>query len=348
MLLALGGLAYVQFWMPGPPLVAVEIAGLSPVTRVLAVNGRIAAERSVDVRSVVSGTLIELPVAERDLAAEGQVVARVDAAAQNARVRQAMAGLDAALVARQRAVEAHDRNVALGSNVSRTVLENSALDVEAATQEVARQTAVVDQATIVLDNRTIRAPSAGQVLTLEAEQGQIVGPTPPLMTIADPGALVVEADVDEAYATQIALGQPAVLQLVGETGTHAGRIAYVSSRVDADTGGLAVRIALDEAVAVPIGLMQAMGAPRRFVVFAFVTQGALIGLLGGLSGAALGYLALLPFPTRDEFRPGTLPMDITQGSYGLAIALTVLGAILASILPARSAAKVDPVTAIGH
>jgi len=259
-----------------------------------------------------------------------------------------MAGLDAALVARQRAVESHDRNVALGSNVSRTALENSAHDVEAATQEVARQTAVVDQATIVLDNRTIRAPSAGQVLTLEAEQGQIVGPTPPLMTIADPGALVVEADVDEAYATQIALGQPAVLQLVGDTGTHAGRIAYVSSRVDADTGGLAVRIALDEAVAVPIGLMQAMGAPRRFVVFVFVTQGALIGLMGGLSGAALGYVALLPFPTRDEFRPGTLPMDITQGSYGLAIALTVLGAILASILPARSAAKVDPVTAIGH
>lgn len=345
---ALGGLAYVQFWMPGPPLVAVEIAGLSPVTRVLAVNGRIAAERSVDVRSVVSGTLIELPVAEGDRVAEGQVVARVDAAAQNALVRQAMAGLDAALVARQRAVEAYDRNVALGSNVSRTALENSAHDVEAATQEVARQTAVVDQATIVLDNRTIRAPSAGQVLTLEAEQGQIVGPTPPLMTIADPGALVVEADVDEAYATQIALGQPAVLQLVGDTGTHAGRIAYVSSRVDADTGGLAVRIALDEAVAVPIGLMQAMGAPRRFVVFVFVTQGALIGLMGGLSGAALGYVALLPFPTRDEFRPGTLPMDITQGSYGLAIALTVLGAILASILPARSAAKVDPVTAIGQ
>lgn len=97
-----------------------------------------------------------------------------------------------------------------------------------------------------------------------------------------------------------------------------------------------------------IGIMRAMGAGRGFVVFVFVTQGALIGLLGGLSGAALGYLALLPFPTRDAFRPGTLPMDITQGSYGLAITLTVLGAILASILPARAAARVDPVTAIGQ
>jgi len=97
-----------------------------------------------------------------------------------------------------------------------------------------------------------------------------------------------------------------------------------------------------------IGIMRAMGAGRGFVVFVFVTQGALVGLMGGLSGAALGYLALLPFPTRDAFRSGTLPIDITQGSYGLAITLTVIGAILASILPARAAARVDPVTAIGQ
>jgi len=96
-----------------------------------------------------------------------------------------------------------------------------------------------------------------------------------------------------------------------------------------------------------IGIMRAMGAGQGFVVFVFVAQGALVGLLGGLSGAALGYLALLPFPPRDAFEPGTLPMDITQGSYGLAITLTVIGAVLASILPARAAARVDPVTAIG-
>lgn len=97
-----------------------------------------------------------------------------------------------------------------------------------------------------------------------------------------------------------------------------------------------------------IGIMRAMGAGRGFVIFVFVAQGALIGLMGGVAGAALGYLALLPFPPRDAFQPGTLPMDIKQGSYCLAITLTVIGAILASILPARSAARVDPVTAIGQ
>ena len=97
-----------------------------------------------------------------------------------------------------------------------------------------------------------------------------------------------------------------------------------------------------------IGIIRAMGAGRVFVIFVFVAQAAQIGLMGGIMGAALGYDPLLPFPSRDAFQSGTLPMDITQGSYGLAISRMVIGAILVSILPTRSAARVDPVTAIGQ
>lgn len=99
-----------------------------------------------------------------------------------------------------------------------------------------------------------------------------------------------------------------------------------------------------------IGIMRAMGAGRWFVMVVFVSQGALIGLMGGLFGAAGGYGVLLAFPARETFGPGQsgLPIDITQGAYGLAIVLTTLGAIAASILPARAAARLDPVTAIGQ
>lgn len=97
-----------------------------------------------------------------------------------------------------------------------------------------------------------------------------------------------------------------------------------------------------------IGIMRAMGADRWFVVVVFVLQGALIGLLGGLLGAGAGYAALLPFPPLDQFKPGNMPVDIRQGAYGIAIVLTLAGAILASILPARAASRMDPVTAIGQ
>lgn len=97
-----------------------------------------------------------------------------------------------------------------------------------------------------------------------------------------------------------------------------------------------------------IGIMRAMGASRRFVVFVFVAQGALVGLLGGLAGAGLGYLVLSAFPPRDLANPAVLPIDIGEGAFGVAILLTVAIATLAAILPARSAARVDPVTAIGQ
>jgi lipoprotein-releasing system permease protein len=96
-----------------------------------------------------------------------------------------------------------------------------------------------------------------------------------------------------------------------------------------------------------IGIMRAMGATRRFVVFVFVIQGALIGLSGGVIGAGLGYLSLLPFPLPEATAGGGLPVDVRQGDYLAAILLTVTGAVLAAIWPANSASRVDPVKVIG-
>ncbi|WP_019953298.1 efflux RND transporter periplasmic adaptor subunit [Yoonia vestfoldensis] len=252
--LAVAGLFWSQFWMARPIPVAVEIASLAPITRVLAVNGRIAAAHSIDVRSVVSGNLSRLSAAEGDVVEKDQILAQVDAAAQNAIVRQSMAALDTALVAQRQATETYDRAVALGGNVPRATLEANAFAVQSAAQEVARLTALLSQAQIVLETYTIRASVAGTVLELDAEAGQIIGPSTRLLTLADLGNLLVAADVDEVYATQIAVDQQAVLQLAGETGTRAGHLSFVSHRVNEATGGLAIKIAFDTPARAPVGL----------------------------------------------------------------------------------------------
>lgn len=97
-----------------------------------------------------------------------------------------------------------------------------------------------------------------------------------------------------------------------------------------------------------IGIMRAMGAGRWFVVYIFVLQGALVGILGALLGAGFGYGVLAFFPAVEDVKPGSLPIDVRQGAYGMAILLTTIGAIVASILPARGAARLDPVQAIGQ
>ncbi len=134
------------------------------------------------------------------------------------------------------------------------MLESQARAVQSAGQDVARLTAVLDQAQVALRDHTILAPMDGTVLALEAEAGQIVDPAATLLTLADLGDLIVEADVDETYATQISVGQPAALQLVGETGTRDGHVDFVSRQVDVATGGLAVRISFDDPVDAPVGL----------------------------------------------------------------------------------------------
>ncbi len=245
---------YLQPWATPVPVVTVETVVLGPVARVLAVNGRIAGVRSVDVQPLVSGTLVELSVVEGDSVTANQTLMQLDTAVQQTIVRQAVAGLDAALVSQEDAVATHSRTLALGKTVARVILDTSARAEKTTAEEVVRMTALLEQAQIELGKFTIRAPMAGTVLVLRADRGQRVDPATVLLSIADLDQLIVETDVDETYATQVQTGQPAALQLSGEDTVHAGHVSFVSQRVDSDTGGLAVKLTPDAALTAPIGL----------------------------------------------------------------------------------------------
>jgi len=96
-----------------------------------------------------------------------------------------------------------------------------------------------------------------------------------------------------------------------------------------------------------IGIMRAMGASKNLIVSIFVLEGTLIGFVGAIVGAAIAWLMLLPLPPVSNIRSGELPIDRTQGEFLLAIVLTTLAAMVASTLPARRAARIDPAEVIG-
>lgn len=97
-----------------------------------------------------------------------------------------------------------------------------------------------------------------------------------------------------------------------------------------------------------IGIMRAMGASKRLVTTIFVVEGTAIGAIGAIGGALLAWAALAPFPPVSEVAQGSLPIDSGQGQFLLAVLLTTAAAALASVLPARRAASIDPVEAIGQ
>lgn len=245
------------WWQVGAqkgPEVSVEVATLGTVTRVLAVNGKIAARESVQIRSAVSGTVLALMADEGDLVAKGDVLALLDASQQQAIVLQAQSALEQGRIKQAQAAADYGRDRDLGGNIARSKLEESKLALEGAAQEVARLAALLDQATIQLTRYTVTAPMVGTVMTRSVDPGQLVDPTTALFTLADLSALIVEADVDEAYASNIALGQVAALQLVGRRESLAGKVTFVSPRVDPATGGLAIRIGFDDPLQAPVGL----------------------------------------------------------------------------------------------
>ncbi|WP_312124880.1 ABC transporter permease [Brevundimonas sp.] len=96
-----------------------------------------------------------------------------------------------------------------------------------------------------------------------------------------------------------------------------------------------------------VGIMRAFGISGRFIIWVFLLQGLLIGLLGALIGCGAGY-GLCVFLEGITKADGTsaLPIAPEQGGYGAALILTTIGAVVASIIPARNAAKVDPLEAI--
>lgn len=241
-------------WRAAGTPVQVETMQPGPVTLILAVSGKVAPRDQVQIRSAVSGTLLEVSASEGLVVKPGDVLARLDPSQQEAIVRQAASALGQGLVLQKQAEIAYARNLELGSLVARARLEDSKLAQEGAVQDVARLTALLDQATIQLARFTLHAPIAGTITTRSVDPGQLVDPATVLFTLADMDELLVETDVDEAHATRIVMGQEAVLQLVGSRSTLAGRVIFVSPRVNPATGGLAVKLGLDTPLLAPIGL----------------------------------------------------------------------------------------------
>lgn len=97
-----------------------------------------------------------------------------------------------------------------------------------------------------------------------------------------------------------------------------------------------------------IGIMRATGASSRFILQTFVFEGLFIGVTGALLGATAAWFALAPFPPIAEVKSGGFPIDRGQGGFLIAILLTAVAAMIASIVPARRAARIDPVEAIGQ
>lgn len=90
-----------------------------------------------------------------------------------------------------------------------------------------------------------------------------------------------------------------------------------------------------------IGLKKAIGAKKRSILSEFLLESATICILGGIMGLILVFLLTIILSKAFSF-----PVFISAGILFLAISICIVIGILSGIIPALTAARLDPVVAI--
>ena len=88
-----------------------------------------------------------------------------------------------------------------------------------------------------------------------------------------------------------------------------------------------------------IGIQKSMGAKNYFVLFQFLFEAIFLSVIGGMAGLLLVY-AITFLPT------GTLHLALSAKNIVLGIGVSSIIGMIAGIVPAAVAARLDPVVAI--
>ncbi len=90
-----------------------------------------------------------------------------------------------------------------------------------------------------------------------------------------------------------------------------------------------------------IGIQKAMGAKNRFILLEFLFEATVLSLIGGTIGLLIIYLGTYIAKANFDF-----DFVLTAGNIATGLIISIFIGLMAGLVPARSAARLDPVTAM--
>jgi lipoprotein-releasing system permease protein len=177
------------------------------------------------------------------------------------------------------------------------------------------------------------------------------------------GATSIEIRIRDPFAAEtIAQGirQGKDLRVDSWIGTNAQFFSAMSAQILANTlirifVGITVALGIASVLVVSvvqkskeIGILRAMGSARSQLLRVFLIQGGFMGLTGALLGSLLawGFLVLWRGIARNPDGTPLFLVRLEPALFIVACAAATLVGILAALVPARRAAKLDPAVAI--
>jgi HlyD family secretion protein len=202
-------------------------AANSPAQALLNASGYVTPRRRSSVAAKITGKVIEVDTDEGMHVNEGQIMARLDCAESDA----ALASAKADRIATQASVEDLQVNLANADrelkrtqqltdagvstpqslDAARTLTESYRARIALTKEQVAAADRKIDVAQENVNNCTIRAPFTGQVVSKDAQVGEMVSPISAgggftrtgIATIVDMQSNEIEVDVNESYIARV-------------------------------------------------------------------------------------------------------------------------------------------------
>lgn len=213
---------------------------------------------------------------------------------------------------------------------------------------------------------TLSSPDTNGFIPLSTAQALYLGDLPPLVAEslqadelanqivvfpevgADP--TTVAAAIEAAVENSAAMTGAEFSETVGATTVIFNAIIIGVAAISLIVGGLSVINTMAMSVAErtrEIGIRRAIGGSRRRIVRELVAEAGVIGLLGGLIGLGLG-AAVVVLVNEAGRSSGTVLFDLTAQTAAFAVGFSTILGMVAGIIPAWTAARLDPVSALRY
>lgn len=229
----------------------------------LPLSGSLAPLNQATIKAKVSGEIRETTVQEGQQVSSGQVLLRLDAADQRARLTQQQAMLDEAQARLSMASknEANSQALLKQKYISQTAYDTTQNSVDLARASVKSAAAMVEIARIALADTVIRAPMAGIVSKRHVQAGEKVAPDMPVYTIVNLAQLILEAPVPSAEIPRIKIGQEVRFKVDGfGARDFSGKVARINPTTESGSRAMLVYIAVDNGDGALRGGMFAKGS----------------------------------------------------------------------------------------
>lgn len=179
----------------------------------LSISAVVTPSRSAIVKARLPGELAEMKWREGELVKAGDVLARTDDTQARASAQMAGEQLNVAHAQLAIAQRTSDNNQSLARQgfISETALQNANASLDAAKASLASAQAAFNLSQSNLRDTVVKAPISGRVAQKFAQSGELLGVGSPIVEIVDASQLELESNVQTADATQLRMGQVAIL-----------------------------------------------------------------------------------------------------------------------------------------